>query len=88
MSKETIKPLDSLESTLAFDSRDWSLSRRDAWIYGIICGWEIEDPDPLEGETEDDAVNEICQKHGFNKKRLKQLRKNYIKLKEHEDLVF
>lgn len=86
MSIETIKPLDSLESTLAFDSRDWSLSKRDAWIYGIICGWENEDP--LEGETEDDAVNEICEKHGFDKKRLKQLRKNYLKLKEYEDQVF
>lgn len=30
---------ESLELTLAFDPRDWSVDRRDAWIYGIVCGW-------------------------------------------------
>ena len=86
MSKDTIKPLESLERTLAFDPRDWGQNKRDAWIYGIVCGWENDDP--LEGETEDDAIDEICDKHGFDKKRLKQLRRNYLKLKEHEDQVF
>lgn len=81
MNKEIIKPLDSLECTLAFDSRDWGQNKKDAWIWGIVCGWENEDPLC-------DAVDEICEKHGFDKKRLKQLRKNYLKLKEHEDQVF
>lgn len=86
MSKETIKPLESLQRSLAFDSRDWAQGKRDAWIYGIICGWENEDP--LEGETGEEAIDEICKKHGFDKNRLKQLRRNFIKLIEHEDLIF
>jgi len=86
MSKETTKPLESLERALAFDSRDWSQNKRDAWIYGIICGWENEDS--LPGEKEDDAVDEICEKHGFDKVRLKELRKNYLKIKSLETDLF
>ena len=85
-SKKTIKPLYNLQCTLALDSRDWGQNKRDAWIYGIVCGWENEEP--LEGETEDDAVDEICEKYGFDKKHLKQLRKNFLKLKTYEDEIF
>ena len=35
----TINPFDSIKSTMAFDSRDWSIDKRDAWIYGIVWGW-------------------------------------------------
>lgn len=30
----------SLHNLIVFDSKDYSLSPRDAWIYGIICGWD------------------------------------------------
>ena len=82
MSKDNFKPLKSLERTIATDSRDWSQSRGDAWIYGIVLGWENEEP--LEGEGEDDALDEICKKHGFDKDHLKQLRRNYKKMKTYE----
>ena len=63
----TNKPLDSLEESFAFDSRDWSSNRRDAWCYGIICGWG-------------GAFVEICERFNFNQKRLKTLRNKYKKL--------
>jgi hypothetical protein len=30
----------SLSVVVTFDARDWSLVRADAWLYGIICGWD------------------------------------------------
>jgi hypothetical protein len=30
----------SLETAIACHSRDWAAHRRDAWIYGIVCGWD------------------------------------------------
>src|SRR6185437_9263898 len=30
----------SLAATMTFDARDWSANPRDAWIYGIIQGWD------------------------------------------------
>lgn len=32
-------PIESLESCVACHSRDWSVHHRDAWLWGIICGW-------------------------------------------------
>jgi hypothetical protein len=31
--------LDSVASAMATDPRDWSLVKRDAWLYGIFLGW-------------------------------------------------
>lgn len=31
--------LESIQTTIAFDVRDWSEDRRSAWIYGIAFGW-------------------------------------------------
>lgn len=48
----------SLADTIAFDSRDWSLDRKDAWIYGIVCGWsDYDDP-------EESAMTDVAAKHG------------------------
>ncbi len=35
----TENPLESLHVIMATDARDWSLGRRDAWMYGVVCGW-------------------------------------------------
>jgi len=45
--------LDSIRSTIAFDARDWSVDRRDAWLYAILVGW-------------DDALDEVADKHGWD----------------------
>jgi predicted protein tyrosine phosphatase len=61
-------PFKSLEASMAFDSRDWSTDKRDAWNYGIICGW-------------DDAWDDIALMHGWTVsavERLQRLHERYI----------
>jgi len=35
-------PLTSIHDTISFDAKDWSLCKKDVWIYGIVCGWDDE----------------------------------------------
>lgn len=68
---KTLDPLDSLSITLAFATKDWSEQRRDAWIYGIVCGWDMA------------SMHELEDKGFWNKdvsKRLRKLHKNFKKL--------
>ena len=37
---DTEDPKESLGLTLAGAPRDWSVNKRDAWIWGIVCGWD------------------------------------------------
>lgn len=37
-----MKCLESIKSCLAFHSRDWFVNSRDAWLYGIVHGWDDE----------------------------------------------
>lgn len=54
MNKDNLRDaLKSLQATMAFDSRDWSVVRRDAWLYGIVVGW-------------DDALPEVAKKHRWD----------------------
>jgi len=39
--------VDSLHACLAFSPRDWGANKRDAWLWGIICGWDAESLDEL-----------------------------------------
>lgn len=32
--------VESLATAIATHPRDWSLDHRDAWIYGIVIGWD------------------------------------------------
>ena len=64
---------DSLETAIACHSRDWSTHRRDAWIYGIVCGWGLE------------AMRELEDQHGWGPEesaRLQSLRDAYIRAME------
>jgi hypothetical protein len=70
----TENPLESLCTAVATDVRDWSLGRRDAWIYGIVCGW-------------DEAIGEVAARHGWTAEdvqRLKRLHKQYNWLRNAE----
>ena len=58
---------DSIESLIAFSARDYSVCKRDAWLYGIVHGW---------GE----CLEEIAKKHKWDSedcKRLKLLNKQW-----------
>jgi len=52
----------ALRNLLAFDSRDYSINRRDAWLYGIIMGW-------------DRSMDEIAARHGWNEQAVARLRR-------------
>jgi len=65
----TLNPLESIEFTIAFSSRDMATDKRDAWIYGIVLGWDDEK-----------TFEEFKEKFGWSDaavKRLKKLHENY-----------
>lgn len=35
-----LEVMQSLHECIVFDAKDYSASKRDAWIYGIIVGWD------------------------------------------------
>ena len=45
--------LKSIANTIAFDSLDWSLDSRHAWIYGVAVGWN-------------ECLPEMAAKHGWS----------------------
>jgi hypothetical protein len=64
---------DSLKGCLVFNSRDWANNKRDAWLYGIIVGWDEE------------SFAELKLKHRWPDEqisRLKRLRAEFINLGE------
>ncbi len=64
----TLNPLESIECTIAFSSRDMSSDKRDAWLYGIILGWD------------DESLEEFQEKFNWTDltiKRLRILHENY-----------
>lgn len=62
-------PLASIERALAFASKDWSLDRRDAWIWGIVLGW-------------DDALPEVAAKHRWDAIEIERLQRLHAKWTE------
>lgn len=66
---QEMHPIASIQSTLAFDSRDWGKDRADAWLWGIVIGW---DGDPENGE--DSAMDEVAALHGWDAEAVARLR--------------
>lgn len=56
-------PRKSLERCLAFSARDWYADKRDAWIWGIVFGWDAE------------SMKEIAELHGWSDKTVSRLRR-------------
>jgi hypothetical protein len=54
--------LDVLKRIVVHDARDWSASKRDAWLYGIVVGWK------------DEALRELQQKYRWDDTSVKRLR--------------
>ena len=52
----------SLGDTMAFDPRDHSVNKRDAWTYAIVCGWR-------------GALNEVAAIHKWDADAVARLRK-------------
>lgn len=45
--------LNSARNTMTLSTKDWSVDRASAWVYGILVGWE------------DDQLVELAQRHGW-----------------------
>jgi hypothetical protein len=64
--------LQSIANVMTTDPRDWSIDRRDAWLYGIVVGWG-------------DALPEVANRHNWDEKtieRLQRLHSEYETLSE------
>lgn len=70
------EPLKSLSMTIPFSCRDWATEKRDAWVWGIVCGWD------------DDCFPEFQRKFGWDKEifeRLKRLHTRFEALQEKQE---
>lgn len=68
MKTENVK--ESVENCMTFHARDWSLNKRDAWMYGIVCGWD------------DESMPEVAALHGWSAaevERLRRLHENWMR---------
>lgn len=65
---------ESLRNLLAFSSKDWGATREDAWIYGIVFGWDTEPEDLVDDEASDAAMVELAAKHGWDDGEVTRLR--------------
>ena len=54
--------LESMRATMAFSAQDWSLTHRDAWLYGLVVGWD------------DESSSELTKKHGWKPETVERLR--------------
>lgn len=61
-------PGDSLRDAMATDPRDWSVYKRDAWYYAIVCGW-------------DDSLEEVAAQHGWTEGTIARVRRLHEKFK-------
>lgn len=66
---DTENPFESMENVLVFDPRDWGQLQSDAWLWGIICGWD------------DESLQDLAVKHRWSDdtvSRLKRLRSAFV----------
>ena len=54
--------INSLQTVMTTDPRDWGLAERDAWVYGIVVGWG-------------DALPEVSKKFGWSNEDVGRLQK-------------
>lgn len=63
---------ESVKSCVAFHVRDWAADKRDAWLFGVVCGWD------------DEAMAEVSARHGWSAAevgRLRRLHENWVQEK-------
>ncbi len=58
--------IQSLQTTIAFDSRDWSIDKRLAWIYGVLMGWDDEAGEPFTFEDRPKGLRD-CPKEDYER---------------------
>jgi len=63
-------PMQALRESYSRSPKDMAKSKFDAWVYGVICGWD------------DDAYRELSIKHNWSEETVKYnklLHNNYMK---------
>lgn len=58
----TDNPLEELQQYFLSSPRDWSSDERDAWAYGIVCGWDSR------------MLKYLAQRHGWSNSDVEKLR--------------
>ncbi len=72
MDKYITNPLESIHNVLTCSVRDYSVDRRDAWVYGIVVGWD------------DESYAELAIKHNWKKEDIERnifMHQIYIKMR-------
>jgi hypothetical protein len=65
--------LTELRQHVAMSSADWSRSKSDAWIYGVIVGWDLKaDDDP---EHDESAMPDIAARFNLTDEQVSELRR-------------
>lgn len=70
--KPNKNPLDSLRRTMLFHVNGWDSNFRDAWMYGIVVGYD----------WENDYFKEVCERWKWTKEEAENLRKLHEKYEE------
>lgn len=68
---QQMHPIAALRSAFAFDSRDWSADRSDAWLWGIVMGYDADPDDP---DDTDGAWSAVAARHGWDAETIARLR--------------
>lgn len=68
-------PLENISCAIAFSPKDWSVESRDAWIYGIVLGWD------------DESLDELSKKHGWGLGDVERLKRLCLRFKELNELA-
>lgn len=79
--RTTTSAKEALQDCLAFNSRDWGAVKADAWIWGIVFGWDADDDD------EGDPMAEVAARHGwdaFDVENLRTLHADFVRLAAQE----
>lgn len=59
----------SAGNVLAFSANDWGKNSREAWLYGILLGWDDED------DPHDTSMASLAAKHGWSEADVARLRR-------------
>jgi len=62
-------PMTAVGDVLAFSSRDWSTTKGDAWLYGIVLGWDDDSGDDAS------AMDDVATRHGWTQDDVARLRR-------------
>jgi hypothetical protein len=66
--------LAEIRFAITTDHRDWSRYNSDAFLYGILVGWECDDAHEHDDSCASDALTELAKLHHWRPERVEQIR--------------